>query len=403
MRICVIDADLRQQNFRLQPQRYIHAVCHWLLETGEEVLVISDGYPSLPAEDSIGGMPVRRINNVRFPPVVGNKSLSEALSSYHPDIILWNVGLTSLLHLRFHNRIPAPVIGILSSPLYSLGEVGATGWGELARHFVSFLPHLVGALLPKPSPKWLLVAGEFERLVVMTHTAGDRLIRLGVPEQLIQVMPPGVDEVFQHAARKDPAQAEALRLRLGVNSDDFMVLFAGSPELYRGLTDVLEALPLVRRQIPNLRLIVLSRPTGNKSLPAQRGAQRLCHSLKIKNQVSFITHLLSPEEIVQYMRAADIMVLPFRLVASGVPIALLEALAVGTPVIVTRVAGMEEFVGNGQGLVVPPHSPRALAEALITSVRQRHTKGKKDVAGTEIRSWSQVGQEMHEVIHSVLS
>ncbi len=402
MKICAIDADLHQYNVHLQPQRYIHAVCQWLIEAGEEAMIISDGYPSLPAQDSIKGVPVQRINHVRFSPVTGNQPLINSISSYKPDIILWNVGLTSLLYLRLGNKIPAPVIGILSSPIYSLREVLATGYGELARYFISFLPHLVGALLPQPCPRWLFDTRGFERLITMTHLTGNRLTRLGVPEQIIEVVPPGVDEVFHNTTQKDLSQAQALRQKLGISQNDFMVLYAGSPEFYRGLSDLIKAILLVTRQVPNLKLVVLSRPTGKKSVSAQRAAQKLSKSLKIDKQVSFVSNFLPPEEIVHYMHAANTMVLPFRLVASGVPIALLEALAAGTPMIVTRVAGIDEFVNDDEGFVVPPHSPQALMNAITNSVTRR--QGKKKVRGknSKILSWAQVGQRMHEIILSVL-
>lgn len=402
MKICAIDANLHQYNVHLQPQCYVHAVCQWLIEAGEEAMIISDGYPSLPVQDNIRGVPVQRINSVRFLPVIGNQSLVNALSSYRPDIILLNVGLTSLLHLRFGNKILAPIIGILSSPIYSLREVIATGYSELARYFTSFLPHLVGALLPRPCPGWLFNTHSFERLIVMTHLAGSRLVRLGVPEQLIEVVPPGVDEVFHNTTEENLSRSQALRLKLGISQNDFMVLYAGSPQFYRGLSDLIKAIPLVTRQAPSLKLVVLSRLTGKKSVSAQRAAHKLCKSLKIDKQVSFITNLLSPEEIVQYMRVADTVVLPFRLVASGVPITLLEALALETPVIVTRVAGMEEFVSDEKGFVVPPHSPKALTDAIVASIARRDSKCKTHASTPAIRSWSQVSQEIYNVIHSVL-
>jgi len=402
MKICAINADLRESNVHLQPQRYIHAVCQWLIEAGEEALIISDGYPSLPARDSIGGVPVQRIKSVRFLPVTGNQPLIKFVSSYKPDIVLWNVGLTSLLCLRVGNKIPAPVIGILSSPIYSFREVLASGYGELARCSASFLPHLAGALLPRPCPGWLLNTHGFERFIVMTHQTGSRLTRLGAPEQIIEVVPPGVDEVFRITTKEDLAQAQALRRKLGIGHNDFMVLYAGSPEFYRGLSDLIEAIPPVTRRVPNLKLIVLSRPTGKKSVSARRAAQKLSESLNPDKQVTFVSNLLPPEEIAHYMRAADIMVLPFRLVASGVPIALLEALATGTPVIVTRVAGLNEFVSDEEGLTVSPHSPEALVNAITNSVTR--WQGKKKTAGksSRILSWAQVGQRIYETILSVL-
>jgi glycosyltransferase involved in cell wall biosynthesis len=74
------------------------------------------------------------------------------------------------------------------------------------------------------------------------------------------------------------------------------------------------------------------------------------------------------EEFVGAMLRADVVVLPYRRIdQSGV---LFAALALGRPLVATRVGGFAEVVEQyGAGLVVPPENPAALAEALIEVLR----------------------------------
>src|SRR5262249_41693432 len=61
--------------------------------------------------------------------------------------------------------------------------------------------------------------------------------------------------------------------------------------------------------------------------------------------------------------AADVFVQPSR--SEGLPLAILEAMATGVPIVATRVGGVAEAVIDGEtGLLVPPGEPAALARAL---------------------------------------
>jgi glycosyltransferase involved in cell wall biosynthesis len=74
-------------------------------------------------------------------------------------------------------------------------------------------------------------------------------------------------------------------------------------------------------------------------------------------------------------------------VYEGLSIALVEAMALGVPAVVTNVGGLVEVVEDGkQGLVVPPQDPRSLADAIVAmlrddSLRARLGKASKDRAG----------------------
>jgi L-malate glycosyltransferase len=73
-------------------------------------------------------------------------------------------------------------------------------------------------------------------------------------------------------------------------------------------------------------------------------------------------------DAVQLMSAFDIFCLPSH--HEGLPIALMEALALGLPVVATRVGGVEELVTDGsEAVLVPPHRPELLARAILDLVR----------------------------------
>jgi glycosyltransferase involved in cell wall biosynthesis len=75
-------------------------------------------------------------------------------------------------------------------------------------------------------------------------------------------------------------------------------------------------------------------------------------------------HLLGlRDDIETLLRAADVFVQPSR--SEGLPLAVLEAMAVGLPVVASRVGGIPEAVRDGEtGVLVPPSQPAALAEEL---------------------------------------
>jgi len=70
------------------------------------------------------------------------------------------------------------------------------------------------------------------------------------------------------------------------------------------------------------------------------------------------------KDVADIVRAADVMVLPSR--AEGLPLAILEAMACGKPIVATPVNGVPEAVVDGRtGILVTPGDDEALAEALI--------------------------------------
>ena len=73
---------------------------------------------------------------------------------------------------------------------------------------------------------------------------------------------------------------------------------------------------------------------------------------------------LTVEEVLEHVRRSDALLLPFRLVPSDLPMSILEAMALGKPVVSTDVDGIPEFLEDGRGIVIPPSNLSALTGAM---------------------------------------
>jgi len=150
------------------------------------------------------------------------------------------------------------------------------------------------------------------------------------------------------------------RERLGLAPDAEVVLFFGYVRRYKGLDTLLEAWPAVRASRPATLVVAgdfYEDPAPYRALVAAAdgddpGTVRLREGYQ------------SDEDVEALLRAADVVVLPYRSATqSGVTHV---AYALGVPVITTDVGGLAETVRPGEtGLVVPPEDPAALAAAIV--------------------------------------
>lgn len=118
---------------------------------------------------------------------------------------------------------------------------------------------------------------------------------------------------------------------------------------------LLEALPEIRRRVPDVRVIFAG---GGEREDALRRETR------DRNVHDIVGFLGFRDDIPELLLAADVVVLPSR--AEALPTVLLEAAAAGRPVVATRVGGTPEIVEDGRtGLLVPPDDAGALGRAVL--------------------------------------
>ncbi|MBA3859949.1 MAG: hypothetical protein C0507_23815 [Cyanobacteria bacterium PR.3.49] len=144
------------------------------------------------------------------------------------------------------------------------------------------------------------------------------------------------------------------------------VFFAGRLEERKGIQFLIEAVPAIVQKVPNVQFVCVgadtpTAPDGGSMLRwlNQRLAETNCSS-----RVKIIPHI-PLSEMPDYIRSADICVVPS--LYDNAPLTCIEALACGKPVVATTAGGMSEYaVHQERGLIVPPKSAEALAEAITT-------------------------------------
>ncbi|HUT35644.1 MAG TPA: glycosyltransferase family 4 protein [Planctomycetota bacterium] len=135
------------------------------------------------------------------------------------------------------------------------------------------------------------------------------------------------------------------------------LLFVGrfSPE--KGLRYLLEALPAIVARFPQVRVVLVGTDE-----PDDGEFHQMARRLGVAEHVTF-GGVVAREALPAMYAEADLLVAPS--LAEGHPLAPVEALASGTPVVGSDIPGLNETVSDGSnGLLVPPRDPAALAEAL---------------------------------------
>ncbi len=189
------------------------------------------------------------------------------------------------------------------------------------------------------------------------HMAG-----LGADPANIRVVGNGVDtEVFHPVDR-----AEA-RLALGIAESAPVLVSVGGLVERKGFHRVIEVLPGLKREYPNLLYLVVGGggPEGDISARLRRQVAEL----GLEDTVLFLG-AMAPEALKQPLSAADVFVLATS--NEGWANVFLEAMACGLPVVATDVGGNREVVCRDElGRIVPFGEPEALAEALGLALAAR--------------------------------
>ena len=152
-----------------------------------------------------------------------------------------------------------------------------------------------------------------------------------------------------------PNSVDVASLSSGFVEEPGRILFLGRADTPKGVYDLLAAVAALAPAYPQIRLAVGG--DGDLALLRTRAAQ-----LGVEERLEVLGWLGAQDKADQLARAS-VFCLPSH--AEGLPMAMLEAMAVGKAVVVSRAGGIPEAVADGDnGLLVPPRDVQALAAAL---------------------------------------
>jgi D-inositol-3-phosphate glycosyltransferase len=179
------------------------------------------------------------------------------------------------------------------------------------------------------------------------------------PERIC-VVPCGVNLDLFH-----PIDKKSARRQLGIPENESIVLYVGRLAQIKGIDRLLTAMKYIEQLNP-LRVLIVGGDDQNTR--ESRDLQRLSQELGIQDTVTFLGRV-EHEKLPPYYCAADVLVLPSHYETFG--LVALEALASGTPVVATRVGGMETIVREGEtGSVVSDGTPQLLAAGIEKILRE---------------------------------
>ena len=176
------------------------------------------------------------------------------------------------------------------------------------------------------------------------------------------------------------------------------ILFVGRLEYRKGLNYLLRAYQQVKREIPNSRLIVVGPGTR-----LRKKYEKWVRQNNLKDVV-FVGYA-SYDDLPRYYKTADVFCAPATSHESF-GIVLLEAMAIGKPIVATNIDGYASVVTHGEdGWLVPPKDSRSLAQALtmvMSDEALRQQMGARGRLKAEEYSWEHVAQRVFDYYERVV-
>lgn len=150
--------------------------------------------------------------------------------------------------------------------------------------------------------------------------------------------------------------------------DGPLIGFLGRFAEEKGIAYLIDAVPLVLREIPSARF-VLAGPTA--TVPGERAHEQLRPRIEALGSTIIHLGLLADEELAAFYRAIDVLTLPSTNSTESFGMTQAEAMLAGTPVVASDMPGVREAVRlTGMGVLAPPQDARALARALLAVLRK---------------------------------
>src|SRR6202023_1997199 len=281
-------------------------------------------------------------------------------------------------------------------------EYGIFG-GAAVSHILSLLRRLkmpvittLHTVLREPNPDQRLVMEEIaaisDRLIVMSQLSSQFLQEIfKVPGGKIDTVPHGVPDL----PFLDP---NFYKDRFGVEGKAVLLTF-GLLSPNKGIESVIQALPQILSKHKNVTYIVagathphILRREGEKY---RASLQALAKKVGVESQVMFHNRFVSPEEMVQFIGAADIYITPYRHEAQVVSGTLAYALGAGKAIISTPYWHAIELLNDGRGALVPFQNPAAIAQKtieLLDTPAIRHAIRKRAYLFAREMIWKRVAQ-----------
>ncbi len=250
------------------------------------------------------------------------------------------------------------IIGRLAGWLAGTPLVVYTGHGWLhtdrTRPFARWLIVRIERLFAKLFTDYFFIISQDE----LQRGLADGILREG---RLVTTMGVGVDCDKYDAAALAPDVREGIRAGLGIAPDEQVIGFVGRIVAEKGLIELVKAFGAIHRARPKTRLLLVG-TTGSSERDGDC-RRRIDEQLAADGTAAAVIFAGYRQDVREVLSACDVFTLPsYR---EGMPVALLEAMAMSLPCVATDISGCrEEIVDGVSGYLVPPRQVEPLARRL---------------------------------------
>ncbi len=198
--------------------------------------------------------------------------------------------------------------------------------------------------------RWKYVPGA-DLVLCVSERVREVLRADGLPDERLAVARSGIDpQRFEGV----PDRRAELRASLGIPSAAPLVGAVGHLAGHKSHRTLVEALPALLARHPDAWCVILGEGEERAALEALARARGVAGRLRLPGFT---------DQVLPWLRALDVFCFPSHM--EGLGTSVLEAMALGRPIVATRAGGIPEMVTDGAtGLLVEPRDPAALAAAL---------------------------------------
>ena len=241
---------------------------------------------------------------------------------------------------------------------------------------------------------WTAVNRASRILTVSEASKRDILRFFGVADDKVTVIHNAIDDRFY----KDPPEEHIVRVRERYQLSGRFLMYAGNVKPHKNIERLIDAFVLLRRDgLDDLKLLI----TGSE-ISRYATLRRAVHRHNLHKHVRFLGYQ-SEETLATLYRLADVFVFPSLYEGFGLPP--LEAMASGTPVIVSNVSSLPEVVGDA-GVLVNPYEPRAIADGIqrvLVDRTLRENLIKRGLIRAKSFSWAKSVNRIREIYQEVVT
>jgi glycosyltransferase involved in cell wall biosynthesis len=236
--------------------------------------------------------------------------------------------------------------------------------------------------------------------VLVAHTALFKLAKSINKNKPIELVPNCVDtELFKPKPRN-----KSIAESIGINAHDLVVAFSGHIVDDKGLDVLVRAAQIIHQKHKNVKFLIVG------DGPARKQVESLVDRLNLRGIFRFIGYV-SQEAIVEYMSLADLCVAPYKPAAwfkvslPETPLKVVEYLALGKPVVMSRISDENVVSWSDGGLLIAPNQVSELASTIISLIEDEKllkTMGMKGRRYAEENlSWAKTAERLVEIYQSL--